>query len=275
MRKTPRIVRAAVLVGCVFAAAPLLVVDASPASAATVTVSGSVWCANGAAVEGVWVASTGGGSNYATFARFGGAPYGATYSRAVGAGSISLHVGCGGSASAWAVPNYSTSSYAIGGSRVLNAKCSGSVTNSATGHGSCSWPAAGTAGGGDNFDHGYCTDGAAQKWHAYTGHWPGWTGDAHSWSTTAVKTGNLVQPIPTVDSVIVFQDPTPFGHVAWVTGVTANASGATISYVQMNGGTIVNQTTGVTTLFNQWSNGSTTINPAKSTDRFIVAPAPH
>jgi len=130
-----------------------LVLAISPPAGATtsLTISGSVACAGGQPVEGVWVQSSGGGSKFAGWQATSStaASYSATISTAVPT-VISLHVGCGGSKSSWASDNRTPPTYGISGHYQLNvASCSSPPRT-------CTWVTANAA--------------AAWAQNQYTGH---------------------------------------------------------------------------------------------------------
>lgn len=113
---------------CAFAAA--LVLSAAPASqAATPTISGSVTCANSQPVEGVWVQSSGNGSEFASWKATGTATasFSASLSTSLPA-DISLHVGCGGSTKKWTADDFSPALAGVDGSTSI------SVTDCINGH---------------------------------------------------------------------------------------------------------------------------------------------
>ena len=73
-----------------------------PSAFASTTVRGDVTCLSGAPVEGVWVVASSGGSGWASYYYEGSDWY--KYSRVLPYGGwYSLHVGCGGSPSYWAL----------------------------------------------------------------------------------------------------------------------------------------------------------------------------
>jgi hypothetical protein len=104
-----RVVAAACLSTLVMTPAPALAAPdpASSATAAGLLVSGTVRCAHGQPVDGVWVNSSGGGSSYARLrpTSQSSASYTAWLATSTPT-AISLHVGCGGSATNWASENW-------------------------------------------------------------------------------------------------------------------------------------------------------------------------
>ncbi len=119
---------AAVLVTAVTSASALLVASPVPADAATaqITISGTVACRGGHEVVGVWVASSGGGSKWASYTKRSYAPWVAEYTATFTTSTptkIRIDTGCGRtSTGAWysnnASPTYSTSS-----SKKINLVC--------------------------------------------------------------------------------------------------------------------------------------------------------
>jgi hypothetical protein len=117
------------LTGGVLGLACATVLSLAPAAqAAAPTISGNVTCANGKAVVGVWIQSTGGGSKFASWRKTSAttASYSAQVSTHLPTG-ISLHVGCGGSAAKWGSDNFSPSIAGVNGSAFI------SVTNCVNG----------------------------------------------------------------------------------------------------------------------------------------------
>lgn len=204
------------------------------ASAAGAGVSGVVVCASGQQVVGVWVDSPAGGSGFANFSRQPGAPHVAQYSRTVTAGgSVSLHVGCGGTPSSWRGDNW-TPRIAIGGGRTVNTVC-----NDAAGTGvRCQLPPTGSTRSTNWFSAGYCTYGAAEKIKAAVGAYPNWSGNAYQWRDNAARAGWLVRPEAMPRSVFVMQPndgtSSSLGHVGWVDWVEYRSDGAYIHTTEMN-----------------------------------------
>lgn len=196
----------------------------------TIGLNGVVYCHSGAVV-GVWTQSSGGGSKWANWHAFSGASNVSTYSVTVTTKlptSIQLHVGCGGTPSRWGSSN-NTPNITVGGSRTINAFCSGS--------GSCSFPATGRTTTGNLGGRGQCTELAYNQWHAATGFWPYWTGDAGQWSTTASRYGYTVTTVPMARSIIVFPPTSTnrYGHVGWVSSLSQSSSGAvTLNILEEN-----------------------------------------
>lgn len=86
---------------------------------------------------------------------------------------------------------------------------------------------------------GQCTFGALEDWHAATGYYPFWSGDARYWAASARANGWTVVPDAQVRSIVVFQPyvqgASSVGHVAWVTGVSRHADGLYVTFHEMNG----------------------------------------
>lgn len=232
--------------------------QASASAASSVTISGVVHCNTGAVV-GVWVQSSGGGSKFANWKPLATSALDSTYNATINTNlpsSIQLHVGCGGKTSKWGSSNNSPN-LSVSGSRTINAFCSG--------EGSCSFA---TKGATTNRNLGYplqCTEGALNNWHAYTGYWPSWSGNATQWSTTAAQNGYTVTTVPMAKSIVVFPGTTtnPAGHVAWVNSLTQNSAGAiTLNVTEENYDGTASRPTGH---IRNWSY------PANSSYRYIVA----
>jgi hypothetical protein len=210
--------RASLLLGAITLA---VATGGSPAEASsTMTLTGVVHC-HGGAVEGIWVASSGPGSGWASRWNFSsGDTSDNTYSMTLAAGAyqVSFHVGCGGSPSNWATINISPNR-PVSGSRTLNLFCGNGNRN-----GPCmyaNWPG-GQRAGGNLGDPCQCTAYALSWWHGYTGFWPEWSGNAGQWSTAAPQYGWSVTTIPMRYSIIVF--PGNPGHVGWVDALVRDAN---------------------------------------------------
>lgn len=203
---------------------------AAPASAASsITVSGTVHC-HGGAVNGVWVASSGGGSEFASKHYLPNDYADMQYSATVVSGNIQLRVGCGGNTPTanWGSTNNSPWRV-LSGSRTLNAFCSGS--------GSCSWPTTGKKWSNNLGDAGNCTWEALDKWHSYEGYYPLWSGNAYEWSTTAAQNGWSVTTVPMSESIVVYPAAANNGydgHVAWVNSVTVSGNSVQLNITEMN-----------------------------------------
>jgi hypothetical protein len=120
----------------------LSLISVSAASATTtISLSGTVACENGGKVNGVWVQSSAGGSNWATYTRRTDASWIADYkfswSISATASTVELHVGCGGSTATWGSSNkYKLGS--ISGTKKASFRCN-DVTGT-NGYRCQSWP---------------------------------------------------------------------------------------------------------------------------------------
>lgn len=193
----------------------------------SVTVSGTVVCGSGQSVVGVWVDATGGGSGWASWQPMPGMPYAAYYSRGVRTGSVSLHVGCGGSPQRWGGDNR-TPYAGVSGDRTLNTVCSDGAGVGTR----CIWPPTGLT---RNWNPGVarnCTWEASQMMYDAIGRYPGWNGDAISWATNAARAGWLVRAEPMAHTIFVM--PYGVGHVGWVDSVEYRPDGVYIHTTEMN-----------------------------------------
>lgn len=208
------------------------------AEAAPVTVSGTVLCPTGMPVVGVWVQSSGGGSRFAKREPATSVTAMSVYSARVSSGAVELHVGCGGTPAKWGSDQW-TAAIRVTRSRSLNATCTGRVGTFR--RVACAFPArpniaAPTTNG---FAKGNCTQYAADKWRAATGHYPSWRGHALAWNENAASQRWTVLSIPAARSVVVFEPgvqgshPT-FGHVAWVESVRRRSDGWYLTVSEMN-----------------------------------------
>ncbi|GAA1614488.1 CHAP domain-containing protein [Catellatospora bangladeshensis] len=232
---------------------------AQPAHAATVTVSGTVSCEYGRAVVGVWVQANSGGSGFASWSAIPGRVNVASYSRAVSSGTVSLHIGCGGTGGSWWGDNW-TGGVNVGGNATLNARC-----YEAAGTGTrCNWPARGATTDRNWFVAGYCTWGAADIWRSRTGSYPGWGGNALDWDTNAAAKGWTVVDTPRARSVVVMEPgatTSSLGHVGWV------------NHYYLSGGTVyLNITDMNSSGFGVWSTYDRAWKPGYM--RFVLAPTP-
>jgi surface antigen len=219
----------------------VLGVGVAPASATTsMTVRGTVICANGHDVVGVWVESSAGGSKFATWHAFGGHKNTAYYSTKIASRlsstKITIRVGCGGSKASWWSDNGSPK-ITVAGNRTLNTRCEESAGKASR----CAWPWKGETTTVNLGAPGNCTWGALQKWKAAVGTYPLTGGDAANWDNFARTHGWYVSGVPHVRAFVVFE---PYkggsfaaGHVGWVTGITYVGSGKfDITVVEMNAG---------------------------------------
>src|SRR5580700_489654 len=98
----------------------------SSSTTAGLSVSGEVTCPAGQPVDGVWINSSGGGSNYARWRAVSRSS--ATYSTWLQTSTptaISLHVGCGGSTVDWKSANWTPAALMVTRSETINAECLG------------------------------------------------------------------------------------------------------------------------------------------------------
>ena len=89
--------------------------------------------------------------------------------------------------------------------------------------------ATGMAQGVNPGTQGQCTWGAAQKWFEASGSYPALTGNAMSWSDSAMAAGWTVVDDAQDRSIVVFQPGVAgagdVGHVAWVDSVSQQPDG--------------------------------------------------
>jgi surface antigen len=238
-----------------------LTFGATPAAAATGTISGTVVCNSGQPVVGVYVNSSKGGSGWASWQAQPGRSNVAKFSRGVtttGGTSIRLDVGCGGTPSKWR-GNNRTGTFTISGSDIRNVSC-----NDTTGTGTrCSLPPRGSTRSTNWFSPGYCTWGAAEKFRQVVGAYPNWSGNALDWDTNAAKAGWRVTSVPSPQSIFVFQanqgTNSSLGHVGYVRAIEYRSGATYIHTTEMNG----------SAGFNKWSNQ---VRKVPSGARFILLP---
>ncbi len=84
------------------------------------------------------------------------------------------------------------------------------------------------AGGLNRFAFGQCTYWANMRYHALTGYWVPWLGNAYQWAYGASSSGWIVSSKPKVPSIIVLQPGVQgaggFGHVAIVERINSDGS---------------------------------------------------
>ncbi len=84
------------------------------------------------------------------------------------------------------------------------------------------------AGGLNRFAFGQCTYWANMRYHALTGYWVPWLGNAYQWAYGASSSGWIVSSTPRVPSIIVLQPGVQgasyFGHVAVVERINPDGS---------------------------------------------------
>ncbi|GHO57160.1 CHAP domain-containing protein [Ktedonobacter robiniae] len=97
------------------------------------------------------------------------------------------------------------------------------------------------AGGSSNHGaYGQCTYWAAMRFHAVTGVWVPWYGNAWEWASGALQYGWRVSSKPSVGAIIVLQPGVQgaggVGHVAYVESINADGSVYTSNYNWYNNG---------------------------------------
>ena len=233
---TPR--RRRLLLWLALAVTAVPFVQAAPVRAATaISITGTVQCAAGHAVQGVWLESTGGGSTWAEWQAMPGKPAVARIWKSITTSvptSIRLHVGCGKNSDGSWWSNNRTGYLSTRTSRVLNTTC---VEAAGTGT-RCGWPKMGSARDYNGFDWGYCTWGAAEKFKATFGKYPDWAGNAYEWATAARNAGWGVRSIPAPRSIVVMPSgvgtSSSLGHVGYVNSIRYTSSGVTLNITDMN-----------------------------------------
>jgi surface antigen len=105
----------------------------------------------------------------------------------------------------------------------------------------CRWSTPRTVGATRDYNAGFagqCTFGANDRFHATTGRYGAWSGDAWQWATSAKATGWTVVPNAQARSIVVFQPGIQgagrYGHVAWVDSVESRSDGLYIHVTEMN-----------------------------------------
>jgi surface antigen len=104
-----------------------------------------------------------------------------------------------------------------------------------TGTGSTTQPVLDSGNGGLNrFAFGQCTYWANMRYHALTGYWVPWLGNAYQWAYGAAASGWIVSSTPHVPSIIVLQPYVQgaggYGHVAIVESINSDGSVNTSNY---------------------------------------------
>jgi surface antigen len=96
----------------------------------------------------------------------------------------------------------------------------------------------GNGAGSLNWPVGQCTYWANSRYHALTGYWVSWSGNADQWVAGARAAGWNVSTSPHVPSIIVLmagvQLASSYGHVAVVESIVAGASPVTVHTSNMN-----------------------------------------
>lgn len=92
----------------------------------------------------------------------------------------------------------------------------------------------------NRFAFGQCTYWANMRYHALTGHWVPWLGNAYQWAGGASASGWVVSATPKVPSIIVLQPGVQgaggYGHVAVVERINSDGSVYTSNYNWYAGG---------------------------------------
>src|SRR5205807_9904023 len=87
---------------------------------------------------------------------------------------------------------------------------------------------------------GVCTYWANYRYHALTGNWVTWTGNAYQWAAGAQLAGWHISNMPHVPSIIVLQPgvqgSSGFGHVAVVESASGNVAHTSTMNWYANGG---------------------------------------
>jgi surface antigen len=98
----------------------------------------------------------------------------------------------------------------------------------------------GGSGGLNRFAFGQCTYWANMRYHALTGFWVPWSGNAYQWYYGAKASGWVVSSTPKVPSIMVLQPGVQgaswLGHVAIVESINKDGSVYTSNYNWYNGG---------------------------------------
>lgn len=98
----------------------------------------------------------------------------------------------------------------------------------------------GGSGGLNRFAFGECTYWANMRYHALTGYWVPWLGNAYQWYYGAKASGWVVSSTPKVPSIMVLQPYVQgaswLGHVAIVESINKDGSVYTSNYNWYNGG---------------------------------------
>jgi hypothetical protein len=223
MRRLPAVLALVLLVAALAGAppngTPTLSASASSSTTATYRVYGTVACPSAMPVVGVWMRSTGGGSQFLSWTPYPGASSIARIYKAFTTNlptSIYLNVGCGGKPAKWRSSSRTpTVSVSSGSVLYLNTECNGL--------GSCAYfPKENNTPPAPSYnpaaDSTQCTWRAAEFWKKMTGRYPNWRGNAGYWDDNAATTGWAKRSWPRPDSLAVWQ-PTasnPAGHVGYV-----------------------------------------------------------
>jgi surface antigen len=222
-----------------------VLLSATAADAATLRLEGSVHCRNGTDVVGIWIESSGGGSEWSETLKLspsGSVGYFTSTISTSTPTNVKLQVGCGGTKKSWG-SDLGTKPLKVSGSTRLNAICSGAQgLFGSAGSGQCVWPATSSGPSAPySFPGGSCTTHAAAKWRSATGSYPGWRGNAHDWDDNARAAGWTVTSAPMARSVVVWEKGTTggisygsLGHVAWVSAVELRKDAVYLRVSEMN-----------------------------------------
>jgi surface antigen len=95
-------------------------------------------------------------------------------------------------------------------------------------------PPPGYSGTGNRFYYGQCTYWAAMRYHALTGKWVPWLGNANQWHYGALNSGWIASSTPKMHSILVMQAGVQgagwYGHVAIVEQINPDGSVVTSNW---------------------------------------------
>jgi len=150
IRRIRHRLRLAITLGVSSLTVGAVIVGMAPAASAsvTITVRGGVSCSH-YPVEGVWIQSSNGGSEFASWSKASSAGLSAAFSASITVSSlptsVQLHVGCNGSTASWWSDNW-TPSTSVGGSAILDATCNEGTSKPPSGANSrCAYESVGAA----------------------------------------------------------------------------------------------------------------------------------
>lgn len=263
------------LLSLLLATAGAAVVPAPAHAAYTVGFSGTVVCDwSSDAVQGVWVQNADGSDGWATWWAYPGRTNAARYSITVTSSrpdpAIRLDIGCGRNASGGWRRTLLTPDFRTRSGFTENRRCIG--TQAAADRARVCTPAPNPSTLSYNQGaSGYCTWGAIQKWRSWVGSYPNIVGNANQMDDDARRKGFYVSSVPHVGSMVVWNDGSTYGHVAWVIAVRKSGSTVLFDSVDMNVGSWVDRSKAITTGFGKYTTRTNlTWNP--SVQAFIVAP---
>lgn len=197
-------------------------------AASSLEIRGTVVCASNEPVVGVWVQSSGGGSNFAGWTAYPGKPHVARYSLKMTTNlttSIYLNVGCGRTPAQWGRSARTVTLKVTSGVQAfLNARCPAGKTTCTSPVMENNTPAAPST---NVFEASQCTARGADFWKRMTGRFPNWRnpttgryGNAGEWDDNAGATGWQVEGVPMPDSLAIWQPSgSGVGHVGYVANV--------------------------------------------------------